>query len=283
MNEKTLKWFRSYLTDRFQYTKINGKKSRLRRIKFGVFQGSISGPFQFLVIINDIIVVVNDNGCEVYVYADDSTIRYKLTGNLVEDQRKLDVIMKALVDFMNANKLKFNMKKTTFLVVSKKNHNHYRNLKLNYDGQCIEQVREARLLGVYFTWNLSQDYFIRDMPNNLLTWLERRYKMLYRIRNSCEPKVFKCLAHGFVMSKIEFCIHFWAQTTELNKDRVRVIMNNTCRLANAVTLKDRIRNKELYRRVSWLNLDALLTFHDIGLVHEDWTPTEHGRGTPRRS
>ena len=158
------------------------------------------------------------------------------------------------------------MKKTQLLVISKKNHNHYRNLKLNYEGQVIEQVREARLLGVYFTWNLSQDYFIRDMPNNLLTWLERRYKMLYRIRKSCDPKVFKCLAHGFVMSKIEFCISFWSQTTELNKDRVRVIMNKTCRLANSVTLMDKIRNKELYRRVSWLNLDALQTFHDIGLV-----------------
>ena len=95
-----------------------------------------------------------------------------------------------LVDYMNSTKLKFNMKKTQFLVVSKKNHNHYKNLKLNYEGTSIEQVREARLLGVYFTWNCSQDYFIRDMPNNLVTWLERRYKMLYKIRNQCEPKVF---------------------------------------------------------------------------------------------
>ena len=266
MDDKTLKWFRSYLSDRFQYTEINGRKSSLQRIKFGVFQGSISGPFQFLIIINDIIVVVNELGCEVYVYADDSTVRYRLTGNLIEDQRKLDLIMKCLVDYMNSTKLKFNMKKTQFLIVSKKNHNHYKNLKLNYEGNTIEQVREARLLGVYFTWNCSQDYFIRDMPNNLVTWLERRYKMLYKIRNQCEPKVFKCIAHGLVMSKIEFCIQFWAQTTELNKDRIRVIMNKTCRLANGVTLLDKIRNKELYRRQSWLNLDALQKFHDIGLL-----------------
>ena len=68
------------------------------------------------------------------------------------------------------------------------------------------------------------------------------------------------------MSKIEFCIQFWAQTTELNKDRVRVIMNKTCRLANGVTLLDKMRNKELYRRQCWLNLDALQKFHDIGLL-----------------
>ena len=167
---------------------------------------------------------------------------------------------------MNCTKLKFNMKKTQFLVVSKKNHNHYKNLKLHYEGNTIEQVRQARLLGVYFTWNCSQDYFIRDMPNNLVTWLERRYKMLYKIRKQCEPKVFKCLAHGLVMSKIEFCISFWSQTTEVNKDRVRVIMNKTVRLANGKTLMDKIRNRELYATQSWLNLDALRTFHDIGLL-----------------
>ena len=58
---------------------------------------------------------VNELGCEMYVYSDDSTKKYQLTDDLVRDQEKLDQIMKCLVDFKNCNRLKFNMTKTQSL------------------------------------------------------------------------------------------------------------------------------------------------------------------------
>ena len=49
-------WFRSYLSDRSQYTLVNGTKSTPLTISCGVPQGSILGPILFLVYINDIYV-----------------------------------------------------------------------------------------------------------------------------------------------------------------------------------------------------------------------------------
>ena len=57
----TLKWFENYLPNRKQYIQIsNIKNTDLKNVLCGVSQGSILGPFLFLIYLNDPIMFVDD-------------------------------------------------------------------------------------------------------------------------------------------------------------------------------------------------------------------------------
>ena len=49
IQDKALNWFRSYLQNRKQHVKCNGNLSKCTNINTGIPQGSILGPFLFLI------------------------------------------------------------------------------------------------------------------------------------------------------------------------------------------------------------------------------------------
>ena len=74
LKRKELRWFRSYLTDRRQCCKANGRISATDSITCDVPQGSCLGPLLFLVYINDLPSCLKNS--LVSMYADDTSIYY---------------------------------------------------------------------------------------------------------------------------------------------------------------------------------------------------------------
>ena len=72
IQDKALNWFRSYLQNRKQQVKCNGNLSSCTNINTGIPQGSILGPFLFLIYMNDLPFNIGKGICE--MYADDTTI-----------------------------------------------------------------------------------------------------------------------------------------------------------------------------------------------------------------
>lgn len=71
----TNKFIKSYLSDRHQYTVVNGIKSTSQPIETGVPQGSVLGPLFFLIYINDIINYIEDE--KAILFADDTSLIYQ--------------------------------------------------------------------------------------------------------------------------------------------------------------------------------------------------------------
>jgi retron-type reverse transcriptase len=69
--QAALKWFESYLSNRFQYVSIGSSASNLLCIRIGVPQGSILGPLLFLIYINDL---PNISSLLSFLFADDTTL-----------------------------------------------------------------------------------------------------------------------------------------------------------------------------------------------------------------
>ena len=112
VDDKGMRWFRDYLKDRAQFVSVGGTRSEIKRILDGTFQGSIGGPQLFLIMINDICVICKAGHFVIFIYADDTCLRVNLTGDIEKDQAELDKILKEIVRYMDATKLKFNFSKS---------------------------------------------------------------------------------------------------------------------------------------------------------------------------
>jgi len=104
---------RSYLTNRYQRTKINQSSSTWERVNHGVPQGSVLGPLLFLIYINDFPLAINKLASTV-LFADDTTI---ILSNMNPDEfmNSTILVMNEIIEWFQSNLLSLNFNKTTFL------------------------------------------------------------------------------------------------------------------------------------------------------------------------
>ena len=107
------KWFKSYLSERLQCTEIGNVQSKLDYVKSGVPQGSILGPLLFLLYINDIVVA--SNICKFTLFADDTSLFFSHE-NKTEGAKILNIELSNIADWLAANKLSLNVKKSQLLI-----------------------------------------------------------------------------------------------------------------------------------------------------------------------
>ena len=72
IQERELAWFKSYLANRKQFSRVNGIDSSVEEVNVGVPQGSCLGPLLFLIYVNDLPRSVQ--GSRMSMYADDTSI-----------------------------------------------------------------------------------------------------------------------------------------------------------------------------------------------------------------
>ena len=106
-------YFRTYITNRFQYTVINGTQSALNAVTCGVPQGSVLGPLFFALYINDIYEYVGMD--HVRLFADDTALCmwHKNLTTLVE---KIKLRFSHSYMWCVRNKLIINRDKTNFVL-----------------------------------------------------------------------------------------------------------------------------------------------------------------------
>ena len=100
LNQIAINWFVSYLRDREQIVDISGTYSQVCNITCGVPQGSILGPFLFLIYVNDMKAAVK---CKLILYADDSALL--VSGkDVVKIEQALSRELKAVNEWLEENR-----------------------------------------------------------------------------------------------------------------------------------------------------------------------------------
>ena len=157
VHQRELSWFKSYLSDRKQFCRVNGIDSTLGNIEVGVPQGSCLGPLLFLIYINDLPQAVQESN--VSMYADDTSLCFqshgltRLNEAINNDLRKLD-------SWLQGNKLSLNVAKThSMLICTKQKHYSLKNqdkvLKLKMRNNELEVVKTTKHLGLQIDQSLD--------------------------------------------------------------------------------------------------------------------------------
>ena len=117
VQNSSLNWFHSYLSNRYQYVDIDGTHSSYLPITTGVPQGSILGPLLFLIYINDISSATTL--FHAILFADDSNLLSSACSfiNISSDidtmsySDRINHELAKVTEWLSLNKLSLNIKK----------------------------------------------------------------------------------------------------------------------------------------------------------------------------
>ena len=192
-------WFRSYLSNRKQKVFVNGVESNFLLVNSGVPQGSMLGPFLFLIYINDISRKIMSN---TKLFADDTKV-YRILRDTKEDVEELQKDLIRLESWSNDWRLKFNTDKCEAMCMSKKND--YSSPQYQLCGNQLKAVSEVKDLGIYITSNLSWSMQANKCANKANSVL----RFIRRTVGPKNPQLFSKLYKILVSLILEYCSPVW--------------------------------------------------------------------------
>lgn len=247
-----IQWIHSYLTDRKFNVLFNGSYSDTKVLRCGVPQGSCLGPLLFSIFINDLSFILKR--ATIALYADDLTIFLS-----DYDSTRLNTVLNnelQLIEKWNrVNKLKINVGKSKCMMLGS---NHLLKdspvLNLSVGGLIIEQVAEAKLLGVIvdsrLTWNAHIKLILNKMGRSMATVRHCRKCIPFCIR--------KTLVESIVLCHLDYCSIIWASTTENNLHKLQIAQNKACRLVLNCSFRTSVR--DMHNQLAWLHVRSRINY-----------------------
>ena len=170
-------FFKSYLTDRKQYTCVNGVESEWLWVLCGVPQGSVLGPLLFLLYTNDLSYASNFS---INLFADDTCLSM-WHKNICILNRQCNIEAARIDEWFKANRLTTNSKKASNFLLSEyysDPRNPYGNFTISMGNVLLKRVDIVKYLGVILdhkvTWNHQID--------NLSSKLARSAGIFFKIK-----------------------------------------------------------------------------------------------------
>lgn len=251
---ESLNLIRSYLKNRRQIVNISNKLSDVRHVTNGVPQGSILGPFLFLVLINYLPFSLPQ---DLIMYADDTTL---ITSHSDLNQLKLSQInnLNIAKQWFHSNKLVLNEEKTQKLI-------------LGLPNTLDNEISYVKLLGFYLDPKLGWHKHIES----ICTKLSRVIFVFRKLRPLVSTETLRQVYFALFESHINYGIHLWGSATGVNsilllqKRALRVIFNKntkeSCRPLFPELKVMTVYNLFIYRTLIFLrsNIDFYQTRSDV--------------------
>lgn len=209
-------WIKSYLEDRYQCVEItkikNSEKvtsrSNFKLNRFGVPQGSVLGPFLFLLYINDLPNITHH---KTILFADDTTLIIKCE-NKETYENEINLTLNKTIEWLSNNNLKINVNKTQLIQFQNYRRQHV-DLNINYRNNKIEEVSTAKFLGLMLDKHCNWKGHVEHICNKL----DRFVFAIKRLRQTVSTEAALSAYHGYVSSVLSYGLLMWGNSVEIEK------------------------------------------------------------------
>ena len=185
-----------------RWNRGGSRSSSTSRINLGVPQGSILGPFLFILYLNDI-CRCTDAGVQI-LFADDAThydSDYDYRVLLDRVNRNLEHISKWLI----ANKLSINIIKTEAVLHSRRNI-YFPLPPVKMNNIEISYNYSLKFLGILLDFKLNWKCHLKHIQ----TKLSKACGIFYNIRNKINIYIAKIIYYAIVHPYITYCVTAWS-------------------------------------------------------------------------
>ena len=195
--KNALKLIKSYLSDRWQRTKINTFYSTWSALLKGVPQGSVLGPLLFNLYINDLFYIIKTNICN---FADDTT-PYTVDICLKGLMEKLQCATKSVMEWFHYNGMKLNYSKCNLIVCGHK----YESMILKIDNTVVIETNLVKLLAI----NIESELTFNKHMEIVCKKTSQKLNALSRLCAFIPFHKRKLLTNAFVESQFSYSPLVW--------------------------------------------------------------------------
>ena len=222
-------WFSSYLNGRVQTTQIDKRISSKRNVLTGVPQGSVLGPLLFVIYINDI--YNSSEKLSFYLFADDTNLLYA-DKDLKSLESVINIELQKVCDWLNANKLTINAKKSNFVIFrpSQKKLSYQINIRIYNNASNSDTFLECKdyvkFLSVLIDKNLTWKYRIDYIASKI----SRVVGIISRLRHSVPLNTLIQVYRSLIFPYTHYGIAAWGQAAQVYLKKVFMLQKQALRL-----------------------------------------------------
>ena len=204
VNPHIVKWVHSYLSNRTQHVVVNGCDSAVLPVISGVPQGSVLGPYLFLVYINEIVDTISEDS-KIVMFAYDIALYRAIRSPLDFILLQLDV--DAICNWIALNYLKLNILKCCYMIFTRKRYPTLPTTPLVVNNLALAKVDSFKYLGVNLSTNLSWSEHV----NCIATKTRRLVGLLYRrFYGYLSPHIMVKLYTTIIRPHLEYACTVWS-------------------------------------------------------------------------
>jgi hypothetical protein len=201
-------WLKDYLNKRTQFVSYNNVDSKRSIITCGVPQGSILGPLLFLLYINDIVNV--SPTLMPIIFADDTNLFIK--GKTVNETIQLmNLEIKKIVQWLNANRLSLNVDKTHYLIFRSSKRRILEHDQMYINGQILECKDETKFLGIILDCKLSWSNHISKIKSKIAKGIG----IFVKARKILPISSMITLYYSLIYPHMTYCIEVWGLAADI--------------------------------------------------------------------